>query len=102
MNGAPGGDPNCSPRYQPSESHRRQSYSHNRFAQSNVTNDVQTEASGSTEGAQLGRSSFYSSADDWGFDFDGALWPKGNDAVDPALSIGIISKINSASYVYYF
>ncbi|KAJ9644567.1 hypothetical protein H2199_003530 [Coniosporium tulheliwenetii] len=28
--------------------------------------------------------------DDWDFDFDGALWPKGCDAVDPDLSIGII------------
>ena len=91
------GDANYPPPYQPNESHRRQSYSHGRSTHSNVPSDAQTDASDSHDGAQHGRSSFYSSADDWGFDFDGALWPKGNDAVDPALSIGIISKINLLS-----
>lgn len=58
-----------------------------------MPSEAQTDASDSVDGAQQGRSSLYSSADDWGFDFDGALWPKGNDAVDPTLSIGIISMI---------
>ena len=28
--------------------------------------------------------------DDWDFEFDGAIWPKSNEAVDPSLSLGII------------
>ncbi|KAF2738995.1 hypothetical protein EJ04DRAFT_509149 [Polyplosphaeria fusca] len=28
--------------------------------------------------------------DDWDFDFDGAIWPKSNEPVDPALSLGVI------------
>lgn len=28
--------------------------------------------------------------DDWDFDFEGAIWPKSNEAVDPALSLGVI------------
>ena len=56
-----------------------------------MPSEAQTDISDSVDGTQQGRSNLYSSADDWGFDFDGALWPKGNDAVDPNLSIGIIS-----------
>lgn len=29
-------------------------------------------------------------SDDWDFEFDGAIWPKSNEAVDPALSLGVI------------
>ncbi|KAF2121352.1 hypothetical protein BDV96DRAFT_640746 [Lophiotrema nucula] len=28
--------------------------------------------------------------DDWDFDFDGAIWPKSNEPVDPTLSLGVI------------
>jgi hypothetical protein len=28
--------------------------------------------------------------DDWDFDFEGAIWPKSNEAIDPALSLGVI------------
>lgn len=28
--------------------------------------------------------------DDWDFDFDGAIWPKANEPVDPNLSLGVI------------
>ncbi|KAL6710020.1 hypothetical protein ACN47E_009811 [Coniothyrium glycines] len=28
--------------------------------------------------------------DDWDFDFDGPIWPKSNEPVDPALSLGVI------------
>ncbi|CAO2654854.1 Nn.00g115870.m01.CDS01 [Neocucurbitaria sp. VM-36] len=28
--------------------------------------------------------------DDWDFDFDGAIWPKSNEPVDPNLSLGVI------------
>ncbi|KAH7395092.1 hypothetical protein DE146DRAFT_756966 [Phaeosphaeria sp. MPI-PUGE-AT-0046c] len=28
--------------------------------------------------------------DDWDFDFEGAIWPKSNEALDPALSLGVI------------
>lgn len=29
--------------------------------------------------------------DDWDFDFDGAIWPKANEPVDPDLSLGVIT-----------
>lgn len=29
--------------------------------------------------------------DDWDFDFDGAIWPKANEPVDPNLSLGVIT-----------
>lgn len=32
----------------------------------------------------------YLAWDDWDFDFDGAIWPKSNEPVDPALSLGVI------------
>lgn len=28
--------------------------------------------------------------DDWDFDFEGAIWPKSNEPVDPSLSLGVI------------
>jgi hypothetical protein len=28
--------------------------------------------------------------DDWDFDFDGAIWPKSNEPIDPSLSLGVI------------
>ncbi|KAF2803059.1 uncharacterized protein BDZ99DRAFT_526805 [Mytilinidion resinicola] len=28
--------------------------------------------------------------DDWDFDFDGAIWPKGNEPIDPNLSLGVL------------
>ena len=28
--------------------------------------------------------------DDWDFDFEGAIWPKSNESVDPSLSLGVI------------
>lgn len=28
--------------------------------------------------------------EDWDFDFEGAIWPKSNESVDPALSLGVI------------
>jgi hypothetical protein len=34
--------------------------------------------------------SLYSASDDWDFDFEGAIWPKTNEPVDPALSLGVI------------
>lgn len=32
----------------------------------------------------------YLAWDDWDFDFEGAIWPKSNEAVDPTLSLGVI------------
>ncbi|KAF3003459.1 hypothetical protein E8E13_003254 [Curvularia kusanoi] len=32
----------------------------------------------------------YLAWDDWDFDFDGAIWPKSNEPVDPNLSLGVI------------
>ena len=29
--------------------------------------------------------------DDWDFDFDGPIWPKSNEPVDPQWSLGVIS-----------
>ncbi|PVI03523.1 hypothetical protein DM02DRAFT_520497, partial [Periconia macrospinosa] len=32
----------------------------------------------------------FSPCDDWDFEFDGAIWPKANEPVDPDLSLGVI------------
>ncbi|KAL1655855.1 hypothetical protein SLS61_001417 [Didymella pomorum] len=36
------------------------------------------------------KSDLYLAWDDWDFDFDGAIWPKSNEPVDPNLSLGVI------------
>lgn len=36
------------------------------------------------------KSALYLGWDDWDFDFDGAIWPKANEPVDPNLSLGVI------------
>ncbi len=36
------------------------------------------------------KSELYLAWDDWDFDFDGAIWPKSNEPVDPNLSLGVI------------
>lgn len=44
-----------------------------------------------TEGSHFGdKSSLCLDHDDWDFDFEGAIWPKSNEPVDPALSLGVI------------
>jgi hypothetical protein len=35
-------------------------------------------------------SQLYLAWDDWDFDFEGAIWPKSNEPVDPNLSLGVI------------
>ncbi|KAF2829198.1 hypothetical protein CC86DRAFT_185972 [Ophiobolus disseminans] len=43
------------------------------------------------EGSHAGdSSSLCLESDDWDFDFEGAIWPKSNEPVDPALSLGVI------------
>ncbi|KAH7089214.1 hypothetical protein FB567DRAFT_591322 [Paraphoma chrysanthemicola] len=37
-----------------------------------------------------GKPSLFLAWDDWDFDFEGAIWPKSNEPVDPALSLGVI------------
>lgn len=44
----------------------------------------------SFESAPGTRSELYLAWDDWDFDFDGAIWPKSNEPVDPNLSLGVI------------
>lgn len=44
-----------------------------------------------TEGSFSGdKASLRLDLDDWDFDFEGAIWPKSNEPVDPALSLGVI------------
>jgi hypothetical protein len=37
-----------------------------------------------------GKSQLFLAWDDWDFDFEGAIWPKSNELVDPNLSLGVI------------
>lgn len=47
-------------------------------------------ATASNESGASNRSELYLAWDDWDFDFDGAIWPKSNEPVDPNLSLGVI------------
>lgn len=47
-------------------------------------------ASNSHDSGSGNRSELYLAWDDWDFDFDGAIWPKSNEPVDPNLSLGVI------------
>jgi hypothetical protein len=47
-------------------------------------------ASAVSEGSSNGKSQLNLAWDDWDFDFEGAIWPKSNEPVDPALSLGVI------------
>jgi hypothetical protein len=47
--------------------------------------DSATSEHGPTDKAQL-----FLAWDDWDFDFDGAIWPKSNEPIDPNLSLGVI------------
>ncbi|EOA86932.1 uncharacterized protein SETTUDRAFT_153696 [Exserohilum turcica Et28A] len=46
--------------------------------------------SGMSDGGASEKPQLYLAWDDWDFDFDGAIWPKSNEPVDPALSLGVI------------
>jgi hypothetical protein len=46
--------------------------------------------SGPHDGTKGNKPELYLAWDDWDFDFDGAIWPKSNEPVDPALSLGVI------------
>jgi hypothetical protein len=37
-----------------------------------------------------GGKELYLEWDDWDFDFDGAIWPKGNELIDPNFSLGVL------------
>lgn len=47
-------------------------------------------ASASYDGEKSNKPDLYLAWDDWDFDFDGAIWPKSNEPVDPNLSLGVI------------
>lgn len=47
-------------------------------------------ASISHDSATSNKPELYLAWDDWDFDFDGAIWPKSNEPVDPNLSLGVI------------
>ncbi|KAF1927926.1 uncharacterized protein M421DRAFT_64059 [Didymella exigua CBS 183.55] len=47
-------------------------------------------ASTSHDSATSKKQELYLAWDDWDFDFDGAIWPKSNEPVDPNLSLGVI------------
>jgi hypothetical protein len=47
-------------------------------------------ASAVSEGSSNGKSQLFLAWDEWDFDFEGAIWPKSNEPVDPALSLGVI------------
>jgi hypothetical protein len=49
-----------------------------------------TSASTSHDSGSGNKSELYLAWDDWDFDFDGAIWPKSNEPVDPNLSLGVI------------
>ncbi|KAF3039556.1 hypothetical protein E8E12_007666 [Didymella heteroderae] len=44
----------------------------------------------SHDSASGNKPELYLAWDDWDFDFDGAIWPKSNEPVDPNLSLGVI------------
>lgn len=44
----------------------------------------------STVASATEKSQLFLGWDDWDFDFDGAIWPKNNEPVDPSLSLGVI------------
>jgi hypothetical protein len=53
-----------------------------------VTSQVPSSA---TEECKSGeKSQLFLAWDDWDFDFEGAIWPKSNEPVDPSLSLGVI------------
>jgi hypothetical protein len=45
---------------------------------------------GSTTSERAKKPQLFLAWDDWDFDFDGAIWPKSNEPVDPNLSLGVI------------
>ena len=47
-------------------------------------------ASASHDNATGQKPELYLAWDDWDFDFEGAIWPKSNEPVDPNLSLGVI------------
>ncbi|KAJ8112412.1 hypothetical protein OPT61_g5211 [Boeremia exigua] len=49
-----------------------------------------TSTIGTPHNAASQKSELYLAWDDWDFDFDGAIWPKSNEPVDPNLSLGVI------------
>ncbi|KAF2129595.1 hypothetical protein P153DRAFT_22300 [Dothidotthia symphoricarpi CBS 119687] len=78
-NGLPMSDPNSTPT--PTTAHLAVSQPHTQSAQPvGVAGD-----NGASEKPQL-----FLAWDDWDFDFDGAIWPKSNEPVDPNLSLGVI------------
>ncbi|RMZ72629.1 Zinc finger CCHC-type [Pyrenophora seminiperda CCB06] len=47
--------------------------------------------SAASDGSSSEKPQLFLAWDDWDFDFDGAIWPKSNEPVDPTLSLGVIT-----------
>ncbi|KAF1955769.1 hypothetical protein CC80DRAFT_414098 [Byssothecium circinans] len=78
-NAQPGHDPNALPT--PTSAHPAASQSAPSISQ------PQSAASEKTNGE---KPQLFLAWDDWDFDFDGAIWPKANEPVDPDFSLGVI------------
>ncbi|KAF1846641.1 uncharacterized protein K460DRAFT_367386 [Cucurbitaria berberidis CBS 394.84] len=72
-------DPNATPT--PATAH---------LAMSQPTQPPNQPTSSVSENGSSGKSQLFLAWDDWDFDFEGAIWPKSNEPVDPALSLGVI------------
>ncbi|KAF1919757.1 hypothetical protein BDU57DRAFT_513026 [Ampelomyces quisqualis] len=72
-------DPNATPT--PTTAHMAAGQASQATSQSSSA----VELSATSEKSQL-----YLAWDDWDFDFEGAIWPKSNEPVDPNLSLGVI------------
>jgi len=58
---------------------------------SQVTPTVGQPQSAATEASSGEKTQLFLAWDDWDYDFDGAIWPKANEPVDPNLSLGVIT-----------
>ncbi|KAF2645377.1 hypothetical protein P280DRAFT_118359 [Massarina eburnea CBS 473.64] len=79
VNGQPGADPNATPT--PVSAYPAQSQS------AQPPSQPQSVAGEQAPGE---KPPLFLAWDDWDFDFDGAIWPKANEPVDPDFSLGVI------------
>jgi hypothetical protein len=60
------------------------------MATSQVSQVLSQPISATEEKKSLEKPQLFLAWDDWDFDFEGAIWPKSNEPVDPNLSLGVI------------
>jgi hypothetical protein len=60
------------------------------MATSQVSQVLSQTTSATEENKSLDKPQLFLAWDDWDFDFEGAIWPKSNEPVDPNLSLGVI------------